>query len=82
MDEYQRKVFAESVTDMVGGLHLVQGPPGTSKSSTAVVAIPALTTPRYRVMFAGGSNTSVYNLPEAIARTQSPNFVSQVSPAR
>lgn len=68
LDEHQRKAFDASVTATTCGIHLVQGPPGTGKTTTSVVIVLALAALQHKVMLAGGSNTGVDNLSEAIVK--------------
>ncbi|OJJ50613.1 hypothetical protein ASPZODRAFT_21166 [Penicilliopsis zonata CBS 506.65] len=66
LDAYQSEAFRRSTTAIPGGVHLIKGPPGTGKTSTALVIILSLAALGIKVLVSAGSNKAVDNLTYAI----------------
>ncbi|CAI7582678.1 unnamed protein product [Penicillium viridicatum] len=62
----QYEAFTKSTTAITVGVSLIQGPPGTDKTTTAVAIVLAMMTLRIRVLLTAASNKGVDNLTLAL----------------
>ncbi|GKZ81434.1 hypothetical protein AnigIFM56816_005954 [Aspergillus niger] len=68
LDETQRRAFMASVTQIVCGVSLIQGSPGTGKSSTAKAIVCAAAALGCKILLVAGSNKGIDNLAETVIK--------------
>jgi hypothetical protein len=68
LDKTQSAAFKRSILSICGGIHLIQTPPGTGKTRTAMAIILMLAALNIKVLLATGSNKVVDNLAKELVK--------------